>query len=122
MKKVLLVEDEPAILSLLSKTLKKIGLNVISCEDGEEALRQFEVNKPELVVTDIIMPKINGIELIQQLRAKHGQSFKVIIVTNIDNPQDEETGQGLNISDYILKSEIALHSLQQKVATALMTD
>lgn len=118
-KTVLIVEDEPPLLSLLVKTMKKIGLNVVQCEDGYQALKKFADAKPDLILVDIIMPRLNGFDLIQELRAKYGQDFKIIVITNLENAQDKEMAHSLNIKEYILKSDISLRSLQQKVIKAL---
>lgn len=115
-KSVLIVEDEPQLLSLLGRTMKKAGVHVVLSGDGADALKKFDAVKPDLMLVDIIMPRLNGYDLIQQLRAKYGQSFKVVFITNLDNPKDSEMAHSLGIEDYIVKSDVSLRSLQQKVA------
>lgn len=112
---VLIVEDEPALLNVLIKKIGQLDCNLITAHDGAEALEKFEEHKPSILVTDVIMPKLNGFDLIQKLRSKYKDSFKVIVLTNLDNPSDAEMARSLDVSDLLLKSNISLRSVEQKV-------
>lgn len=112
---VLLAEDEPALLSVLTKKLGQLDCELITAKDGDEALHLFEKHKPTVLVTDVIMPKLNGFDLIQKLRAKYKDGFKVIVLTNLNNPSDAEMAKSLDVSELLLKSNISLRSVEQKV-------
>lgn len=112
---VLIVEDEPALLNVLIKKIEQLDCKLITAHDGAEALEKFEEHKPNILVTDVIMPKLNGFDLIQKLRSKYKDSFKVIVLTNLDNPSDAEMARSLDVSDLLLKSNISLRSVEQKV-------
>ena len=121
LKTVLVVEDEPALRDLLTKRLKQLECHFVTANDGAEGLQKFEKHRPEIVVTDIVMPKLNGFDMLQKLRTKYKDSFKVIVLTNINSPQDNEMAGSLNVTDYLLKADISLRSIQQKVE-ALLAD
>ena len=67
---VLLVEDDPALLDMLSKTLERVGFTVVTAVHGADALAQMHTLSADIVVTDILMPEMDGFELIRTLRAK----------------------------------------------------
>jgi CheY-like chemotaxis protein len=116
---VLLAEDEPSLLSILSKKISQLDCKLVTAEDGEDAFQKFEKHKPEVLVTDIIMPKMNGFDLVQKLRTKYQSSFKVIVLTNLNNPTDDEMAKSLNVDAFLLKSDISLRSIVQKVQELL---
>jgi two-component system sensor histidine kinase ChiS len=116
---ILLVEDEGSLLAVLKKKLGQLDCQPITAKDGAEALSLFEKHKPSVLVTDVIMPKLNGFDLIQKLRAKYKDSFKVIVLTNLDNPSDAEMAKSLNVNELLLKSNISLRSVEQKVQALL---
>ncbi len=68
MKQILIIDDEPQILSLLKKMLEREGFNVIVASDGKEGMKLFEKIPADLVITDIIMPKKEGIEIIMEFK------------------------------------------------------
>lgn len=84
MKSVLVVEDEPSLLKILGETLKKEGFNVFTAKDGAEGLEIALKNHPDLILLDIVMPKMNGIEMLKNLwQDKWGKNAQVIFLTNV---------------------------------------
>ena len=77
---VLIADDDPDILSLVSLRLKKSGFGVVTAADGEEALRAVREHRPELAIVDVRMPKMDGLELIRRIRADDESSEMPIIV------------------------------------------
>ena len=118
-QQVLIVEDEPSLLSTLTKKISELGVTVHQATDGKEGLSLFKKHRPDLVLADIIMPNMNGFDLIQKLRTEFGNSFKVMFITNLSDTQDKEMGESLDIDDYILKSDISLRAIQNKVSQVL---
>lgn len=114
-KVVLLVEDEPALINVLVKKIGQLDCELITARDGAEALEMFDKHKPDILVTDVIMPKLNGFDLIQKLRAKYKDTFKVVVLTNLNNPSDAEMAKSLDVNDLLLKSNISLRSIEQKI-------
>jgi DNA-binding response OmpR family regulator len=77
--KILLVDDDQNILEVFSRGLRKEGFEVVTACDGEDALQKVASESPEVVILDLMMPKLNGFEVLQQLRAKYKKWIPVII-------------------------------------------
>ena len=100
--KILVVEDEKDLNRVITKHLKKNNYSVDSCFDGEQALDYVLYGEYDLIITDIMMPKIDGYELIKQLRVK-GNSTPVIMLTAKDSWADKILGLDSGAEDYIVK-------------------
>lgn len=83
-KTVLVVEDEPGIRFVTSEFLKMSNFQVVTAENGQEAMKIIVDNKIDVVVTDIMMPKVNGLELLKFVRRLKGESFPVVVVSGSD--------------------------------------
>jgi two-component system, cell cycle response regulator DivK len=82
-KKILVVEDNPDARNLIESILTLSGLNVILAADGQEGLEQAELEVPDLIITDIAMPRLNGLGLIQELRKRPGlKDIPILAVTS----------------------------------------
>ncbi len=102
MPRVLVVDDEPDFVELLREFLTAKGYDVSSAQNGEEALRKVKEERPHLILLDVRMPKMNGLEVLRQVR-EIDHEVGVIMVTAVS---DEETGrQALKLGafDYITK-------------------
>lgn len=102
MYNVLVVEDEINILKLMNIRLTKSGFNVFTAENGESALAVIKKEEIDLVVADVMMPVMDGFELIENIRAE-GRSMPVIIVTAKESLDDKKTGFNLGADDYMVK-------------------
>ena len=100
--KILVVEDEKDLNRVITKHLKKNNYSVDSCFDGEQALDYVLYGEYDLIITDIMMPKIDGYELIKQLRVK-ANSTPVIMLTAKDSLDDKILGLDSGADDYIVK-------------------
>ncbi len=118
-KKILIVEDEEALLRLLSDEIKKHGYEVVEAVDGVEALTKFKKEKPDLLLLEIVMPKKNGFEVLEEIRLKLKSKVPVIVISNLDQPDDVETGKRLGVTDYIVKSNISIRDLLIKIHQVL---
>lgn len=98
---ILLVDDEDAIQKLLSFPLQKDGYRVIEARDGEAALRRFEEEKIDLVVLDLALPKLDGLEVCRRLRAR--SPVPIIMLTARDEEIDKVVGLEIGADDYITK-------------------
>ncbi|MCG8539184.1 MAG: response regulator transcription factor [Clostridia bacterium] len=98
---ILVVDDEMEILNLLKKYLKNEGYNVDAASDGEEGLLFFKRKKYDLIILDIMMPKINGIELCKKLRNQ--TNAPIIMLTAKDDEIDKVLGLRIGADDYITK-------------------
>jgi DNA-binding response OmpR family regulator len=98
---ILLVDDEDSIQKLLTYPLEREGFNVVAARDGEEALERFAAADPDLVVLDIMLPKIDGLEVCKRLRAR--STVPIIMLTARDDELDKVVGLELGADDYITK-------------------
>ena len=98
---ILLVDDEDAVQKLLTYPLEKEGFRVIQARDGEEALRRFGEQRVDLVVLDIMLPKLDGLEVCKRLRQT--SSVPIIMLTARDDELDKVLGLELGADDYITK-------------------
>ena len=101
MRSILIVEDEEAISRVLAAYLKKAGYNVIRAADGKSALAAFGQSPPSLVLLDIMLPEIDGFELLRRIRAK--SSCPVIMLTARDGIEDRLAGLDGGADDYMSK-------------------
>ncbi len=103
-KRILVVDDEIYIVHILEFTLTMEGYEVLTASDGEEALRRVEQDRPDLVVLDIMMPKVDGYEVCRRLREdEEFRTLPVILLSAKGRPIDRETGLEVGADDYIVK-------------------
>lgn len=100
-KKILVVDDEKPISDIIKFNLKKEGYDVAVAFDGEEALEKVESEKPDLIILDLMLPKIDGLEVAKRVRAKH--NTPIIMVTAKDSELDKVLGLELGADDYVTK-------------------
>lgn len=100
--RILVVEDERDLNRVISKRLMKEGYSVDSCYDGEEALDYIDAGEFDAVILDIMMPKLNGIEVVKTMRAKKNTT-PVLFLTAKDSISDRVTGLDAGAEDYLVK-------------------
>ena len=101
---ILLVEDNQAISKLVTHKLKKSGFKYHHCENGSEGLEAIKKLNPDLVVLDVMLPSMNGFEVLRQLRIDAKTSdTKVIMLSSKSRMEDIEKGFDLQVEDYIEK-------------------
>ena len=98
---ILLVDDEDAIQSLLTYPLERDGYRVVQARDGDEALRRFADEDVDLVILDIMLPRVDGLEVCRRLRAE--STVPIIMLTARDDELDKVLGLELGADDYITK-------------------
>lgn len=106
-RKILLVDDEPSIIKTIGKRLEIEGYEVIVAMDGEEALAKAKSEKPDLIVLDLMLPKINGFEICEQLK-KDRQSREIPVVTIFTgrgNDEDKDKCLKLGAAAYVTKGQ-----------------
>ena len=100
-KKILVVDDEKPISDIIKFNLEKEGYEVVVAYDGEAALEQVEAENPDLIILDLMLPKIDGLEVAKRVRAKH--TMPIIMVTAKDSELDKVLGLELGADDYVTK-------------------
>lgn len=101
MKLILVVDDEKPISDIITFNLKNEGFDVITAYDGEEALEQFNEHNPDLVLLDLMLPKIEGLEVCREIRKT--SSVPIIMLTAKDSEIDKVLGLELGADDYVTK-------------------
>lgn len=101
MKKILVVDDEKPISDIIKFNLEKEGYDVITAFDGEEALEKVEEEIPDLIVLDIMLPKVDGLEVVREVRKTH--NMPIIMVTAKETEIDKVLGLELGADDYVTK-------------------
>jgi len=99
--KILIAEDDPKSLALLAKFLKAKGHEIVSAQDGREALEQFSQEGPDLVLLDVMMPQLDGWSVLEEIRKT--SDTPVIMVTVRDSTEDKVHGFSAGADDYITK-------------------
>ena len=116
MKKILIIEDEEILLGLLQKRLIKEGYEVFVALDGEEGLRMMGEIKPNLILLDIVMPKIDGFGVLEIMRAdKKLKKLPVIIISNSGQPVELDRVKKLGVKDWLIKTEFDPQEIIKKV-------
>ncbi len=120
-KRILIVEDDLPLLNALAETFEKEGFQVLKAQDGEGGLKVALKESPDLILLDIIMPKMHGWQMLEKLREDSwGKKVLVIVLSNISDPQKKEqfmeTGQ---VVDYLVKTELRLQDVVHKVKERL---
>jgi CheY-like chemotaxis protein len=117
--RVLIVDDDPWILRLVSTLLEKRGYNIATASDGEEGLMRADQLKPDLIITDVMMPKLDGWALVRALRSRSELALvPVIFLTALGGEEDRIRGFRLGADDYLPKP-FRFEELDLRVANAL---
>ena len=121
-KKILIVEDDKDFLWLLKEEFEKIGFSVITAKDGHEGLTLAEKESPDLMLLDIILPKLDGISLAEELRAKNIKT-PIMFLTNMKDAQHiSDAIEAVHETEYMIKSDIAISDIIRKVKNKLNID
>ncbi len=116
---ILIAEDEPSLLKLLARKVSSLGFTVVEATDGEQVIAKVKSQDIDLILLDIIMPKKNGLQVLQELRVTLQSKVPVIILSNLEKPEDIEAGKAYGVKEYIIKSHISMRQLASHIANAL---
>src|SRR5579884_1332002 len=120
MAKILLVEDDNNLREIYEARLQAEGYNIVSASDGEEALVVAKAEKPDMIIADVMMPKISGFEMLDILRNTEGlKDVKVIMLTALGQSDDQQRAGRLGADRYLVKSQVTLEDIV-KVAHELL--
>ncbi len=116
MKNVLIIEDEEIIRGILQKNLSKAGYNVNTAEDGEIGLQKMRENIPDIVLLDIVMPKADGFQVLEEMRKDENISnIPVIVVSNSGQPVEIDKVKSFGVDDWVVKTEFDPQEVIDKV-------
>jgi two-component system, OmpR family, alkaline phosphatase synthesis response regulator PhoP len=117
-KKVLIVEDDKDFRFILQINFSKEGFSVVTAENGEEGLSLVEKEKPDLIILDILMPTMDGIEMAKQVKQK-GINIPIVFLTNMSDIDHISQAQEIVLSDYIIKSDVSVDKIVEAAKTKL---
>lgn len=115
-KKILILEDEDIVVDLLQKKLTNEGYKVDVARDGEEGLEKMRANKPDIVLTDIVMPKKGGFEVLEEMSQDPDlKKIPIIVISNSGQPVELDRAQKLGAKDWLVKTEFDPQEVIDKV-------
>jgi len=115
-KKVLIIEDELALQKTLSEVLAQEGYLIVTASDGEEGLKSAQSENPDLILLDLVLPKIHGFDVLKKLKEiSVTESIPVIILTNLESTEDVEKAVELGATTYLVKADYNLEDVLGKV-------
>jgi len=114
--KILLIENDQFLYKILAVKLKRAGFDIFLAADGEEGIKKVKEVKPNLVLLDLILPKINGFAVLSEIKKIPGlKKIPVVILTNLCQKCDIEKGMKLGAKDYLFASNLSLSEIVEKV-------
>ena len=112
-KKILIVEDDKDFRFILQTDFRSEGFNIITAENGQEGLDLIVKEKPDLIILDILMPKMSGIEMAEKMKEK-GLNTPLIFLTNMSDIDHISKAEQIFPTDYIIKADVSI----DKIVTA----
>jgi two-component system, OmpR family, phosphate regulon response regulator PhoB len=115
-KRILLVEDDDALASVYVTRLQTEGFDVRRVANGEDALASAISYKPDLVLLDVMMPKVSGFDVLDILRnTPETANLKIIMLTALSQESDKERAESLGVDDYLVKSQVVIADVIERV-------
>ena len=119
-KTILLADDDQFILVAYKDGLTRAGYRVVAAQDGEEALNILKTLEPDLILLDLIMPKVNGFEVLQKVKSSDRlKDIPVIVLTNLSQDSDENEVRSFGVNDFLVKADVSLKDLLDRVKVLL---
>ena len=115
-KRILLVEDDDALASVYQVRLQAEGFDVRRVENGEDALAAAISYKPDLVLLDVMMPKVSGFDVLDILRnTPETANLKIVILTALSQESDKKRAYDLGVDDYLVKSQVVITDVIDRI-------
>ncbi|MFH0830726.1 MAG: response regulator [Parcubacteria group bacterium] len=117
---ILIVEDELPLVQALTTKLQRAGFNVLVAKNGEEGLSLAKSHHPDLLLVDLLMPRMDGMTMIRKLREdKWGAAARIIILTNLSDTAKAEEAEKFGVHEYLVKTDWKLEEVVRKIKEAL---
>jgi len=119
-KKILFVEDEAALQKTFGDILKQEGYEMLSALDGQKGLELAKSEKPDLILLDLVLPKMHGFEVLKSLKEDETtKDIPIIVLTNLEAMGDVEKALEMGATTYLVKASYSLEEVVQKIKKAL---
>ncbi len=116
MKKILIIEDESALQKTLGEVLSQQGYEVLPALNGEVGLKLAQSEKPDLILLDLVLPKIHGFDVLKKIKDNpETKEIPVIILTNLESMEDVKRAMELGATTYLVKANYSLEELTIKI-------
>ena len=120
MKQKILIAEDDAFLSKIYKIHLKDDYNLVLVQNGEEAITKIKSEKPDLIILDIVMPKKNGIEVIEEIKKDPAtKDIPIMVVSNLGQENDVQKALDAGADDYLIKEQISFEDAFAKVKTLI---
>lgn len=121
-KKIMIVEDDSFLMDAYKLKLTHTDFDIITANNGEEALDVYQKNQPDLIILDILMPKLDGIGFLKQFKkVNKDRVIPIIVATNNDQPEVTKEAISLGAADVFIKSDISIKDLVAKCSKLLVS-
>jgi DNA-binding response OmpR family regulator len=118
--KILLIEDDQFLLSMYATKFELEGFQIVSADDGEKALKAANKEKPDIILLDVLLPKMDGFEVLKELKKnEETKAIPVILLTNLSQRDDVEQGMKLGAVDYLIKAHFMPTEVVEKIKKIL---
>lgn len=118
--KILIVEDDPFLSSMYISKLQKKGYDTLTCEDGPKGLELASQEKPDLILLDILLPKMSGFDVLKKLKEDPElKDIPVILLTNLGQRADVDEGLRMGAVDYLIKAHFTPVEVIKRIEKAL---
>ncbi|MBM3257939.1 MAG: response regulator [Candidatus Nealsonbacteria bacterium] len=119
-KKILIVEDDKFLRDLISQKLFKENFEIAQAVDGEDGVKKIKEEHPDLILLDLILPGIDGFEVLSQIKSDQNlSSIPVIILSNLGQKEDIEKGLKLGANDFLIKAHFTPGEIIEKIKNVL---
>lgn len=119
-KKILIIEDEATLQKALSEFLSLEGFEVLNALDGEIGIQKAKAEIPDMILLDIILPKKDGYEVIEDLkREEKTKNIPIILLSNLGSSEDVEKAFSLGVTNYLVKADYKLEDIAKKIKEML---
>jgi DNA-binding response OmpR family regulator len=120
MQKILIIEDDPFLSEMYATKLKQAGFEVEAAFDGQEGLKKTKEDKPDLVLLDIVLPKMDGFEVLEKIKKDEAiREIPVVLLTNLGEKNEVEKGLKIGADEYIIKAHFTPSAVVAKVKEIL---
>lgn len=115
-KKIIIAEDEPVLIEMYKLYFERAGYEVLKADNGRECIDFVKKEKPDIILLDILMPKLDGWEVLKQLKTDpETKQIPILVFSNLGQTQEIQKGLDLGADDYVIKSNMTPKELLEKV-------
>lgn len=120
MAKVLIIEDDKFLSKIYATKLKKEGIEAEFALNGEEGMKMMKENKPELILLDLIMPKMDGFAVLEEVKKDAKlKKIPILVLSNLGQEEDIQKAKKLGVKDFIVKSDASIQEVVAKIKSHL---